>query len=71
MNIKEKLETKSRSYWELMIDEWIFDELDWHLLKRRLLDNITYERLAEEVNLSTVRTKNRIYKAEKRLFDKL
>ena len=58
----------SRSEWEHLIDQWIFDETDRKLLKRRLLDGICYETLGEEFNLSTVGVKNRIYKAQNKLF---
>lgn len=58
----------SRSDYEHLIDEWIFSERDRNILKRRLLDGITFERLAEEFNLSTQQTKNIVYKATKKLF---
>jgi len=58
----------SRSEWEHIIDEWTFNETDRNLLKRRLLDGITYEKLAEEFQLSTVGVKKRVYKAQNKLF---
>lgn len=58
----------SRSEWEHLINEWIFSERDRNILKRRLLDGITFERLAEEFNLSTQQTKNVVYKSMKKLF---
>lgn len=58
----------SRSEWENLIDQWIFNETDRKLLKRRLLDGICYEPLGEEFGLSTVGVKNRIYKAQNKLF---
>ena len=67
----ELLAERNRSFWELMIDEWIFDEVDRHLLKRRFFDNITFEDLANEVHLSTVQTKNRYYKASNKFFNKV
>lgn len=51
-----------------LIDQWIFSEVDRHLLKRKLLDGISFEKLAEEVELSVTQTKIRLYKAEKILF---
>ena len=51
-----------------LIDQWIFSEVDRHLLKRKLLDGISFEKLAEEVELSVTQTKTRLYKAEKILF---
>ena len=61
----------SRSELEHLIDEWIIGrnaERDRKILKRRLLDGITYDRLAEEFDLSVRQLKNIIYKAEDRLF---
>lgn len=57
----------SRSEWESLIDEWIFNERDRDILKRRLLDGICYEPLAEEFGLSAQRIKGIIYKAENKL----
>lgn len=57
-----------RSEWEALIDEWIFSERDRDLLKRRLLDGITFERLAEEFDLSTRHVKTIIYKQGQKLF---
>jgi hypothetical protein len=58
----------SRTEIELLIDEWIFSERDRMILKRRLLDGICYEPLAEEFNLSVRQIKNIVYKCEDRLF---
>lgn len=41
-----------RSGWEKLIDEWIFSERDRKILKRRLLDGITHEKIAEEFDMS-------------------
>lgn len=57
-----------RSEIERLIDEWIFREKDRAILKRRLLDGITYEKLAEEFDMSVRQTKTIVYKAEQRLF---
>lgn len=58
---------KPRSEVEHIIDEWIFNERDRKILKRRFLDGITYERLAEEFDLSTQGIKLIIYKWQKTL----
>ncbi len=42
-----------RSEWEKLIDEWIFSEKQRAMMKRKLLDGITYEQLAEEYEMST------------------
>lgn len=51
-----------------LIDEWIFSERDRAILKRRLLDGICYEPLAEEFGLSVRQVKNIVYKSENKLF---
>lgn len=55
--------SKPRSEIEHLIDEWIFNERDRMIIKRRFLDGITYERLAEEFDLSTQRVKKIVYKS--------
>lgn len=58
----------SRSEWEYLIDEWIFSERDRYIIKRKLLDNIHYETLSEEVGLSVTQTKYIVSKSKKILF---
>lgn len=50
------------------IDEYIHNERDRAMLKRRLIDGICFEPLADEFNLSVRHTKNIIYRAESQLF---
>ena len=38
-----------RSELERLIDEWVRNERDRYILKRRLLDGVTYERLSYEL----------------------
>ena len=52
----------SRSQWEHLIDEWIFSERDRAIIKRKLLDGICFEPLAEEFGLSVQRVKHIYYK---------
>lgn len=64
----------SRSALEMMIDEWIIGkdaERNRKILKRRLIDGITFEALAEEFDLSVQRTKAIVYKGQNRLFAKM
>lgn len=58
----------SRSEVERLIEEWIFKERDRRILKRRLLDGICYEPLAEEFGLSVRQIKNIVYKGEEKIF---
>lgn len=60
-----------RSEWEKLIDEWIFSERDRAILKRRLLDGVCYEPLAEEFNLSVQQTKHIVYRMQNKLFKKI
>ena len=60
-----KLDDLSTTQIRTLIDEWIKSERDREILKRRLLDGICYEPLAEEFDLSTRQVKNIVYKCEK------
>ena len=51
-----------------LIDEYIHSERDRKILKRRLIDGLTYEKLAEEFELSVRQTKKIVYKNEEVLF---
>lgn len=64
---------KSRSELDKLIDEWILGrnaERDRKILRRRLFDGITYERLAEEFDLSVRQVKNIVYKGEDKIFSR-
>lgn len=54
-----------------IIDEYIHSERDRKLLKRRLIDGITYDRLAEEFDLSVRQVKNIVYQCEDKLYKHL
>ena len=54
-----------------VIDTWIRGERNRELLKRRLIDGICYEPLAEEFDLSVAQVKNIIYKEQTKLFKKI
>jgi DNA-directed RNA polymerase specialized sigma24 family protein len=45
-----------------LIDEWIHSERDRAIMKRRLIDGLTHERLAEEFDMSVRQIKRIIYK---------
>lgn len=64
------IEELSRSQLEELIDEWIVGkngERNRAILKRRLIDGLTYEQIAEEFDLSVRQTKTIIYREEQRL----
>lgn len=53
---------------ETLINSWIKSERNRRLVKRRLLDGIRYEPLAEEFDLSVRQVKNIVYKSEEIIF---
>ena len=57
----------SRSEFQCLIDQWIFNERHRLILADRLFNGTTYERLAEKYDLSTQQVKNIVYKAMDRL----
>jgi hypothetical protein len=54
-----------------LIDQWIRNERDRAILKDRLINGLTYERLAEKHNMSVGQTKNIVYKATEKLVSRL
>jgi DNA-directed RNA polymerase specialized sigma24 family protein len=61
----------SRSEWENLIDEWIFDETHRAMLKRNLLDGRTYEQIAEQFGCSRDKVARLIPKLQEKLFRKI
>ena len=64
----------SRCEWENLIDQYVLGrnaERNRQILKRRLLDGITYERLAEEFDMSTQNVCSIIYKCQDKVFKHL
>lgn len=61
----------SRSEIERLINEYIVGrnaERDRMILTRRLIDGITYERLAEEFDMSVRQIKNIVYKRQEQIY---
>lgn len=50
------------------IDEWILNEKHRDILKRRLIDGICFEPLAEEFDMSPRQIKRIVYKGEDIIF---
>lgn len=50
------------------INEWVLNEKHREIMKRRLIDGICYEPLAEEFDLSVSQIKRIIYKCEDIIF---
>lgn len=51
-----------------IIDELIHSERNRKVIKRRLIDGVLFEPLAEEFKLSVRQVKNIVYKAEKEIY---
>ena len=58
----------NRQQWEALIDQWIFNERNRAILKRRLLDGVIYEDLQDEFDLSVRQLKTIVYKNQRELF---
>ena len=54
-----------------LIDEWVLNDRNRRILKRRLIDGIRFEPLAEEFDLSVRQIKNIVYKEQERIFKHL
>lgn len=54
-----------------LIAEYIHSERDRKILVRRLVDGITFERLAEEFEMSDKQIKRIVYKLQEQLFNHL
>jgi len=54
-----------------VIADWIHNERDRRILERRLIDGITFERLAEEFDMSDRQVRRIVYKLQERLFKHL
>ena len=69
-NLKKHLpiEEISNSKIEELINEWVHNAKDRDMLKRRLIDGVTYEMLAEEFEMSDSQVWHRIDKAKAQLF---
>lgn len=65
---KKEMRDLSRSEIEAAIDEWILNERDRKIIKRRMIDGICYEPLAEEFDLSVQRVQAIVYKGKDKIF---
>lgn len=62
------LEELSNTELSALIDEWVRGERDRAILKRRMIDCVCFEPLAEEFDLSVAQVKRIVYKSGDRLF---
>lgn len=63
----QSFDNLSRTQITNLIDEWIFNERDRAILKRRLLDGICYEPLSEEFNLSVQHIRTIVYNGKNKI----
>ena len=56
---------------EKVINEYIHSERDRSILKRRLIDGICFEPLAEEFDMSVRQIKTIVYRGQERVFAKM
>lgn len=61
----------SSSEWNVLIDKWVFNERNRVILKRRIIDGLTYENLAEEFDLSVRQIKNIVKTETQQLTDRI
>ena len=60
--VTDVMNNLSNSQLEKLIDEWVRGERNRKIMKRRLIDCICFEPLAEEFELSVRQIKNIVYK---------
>ena len=65
------LDNVSNSQIRTIIDEYIHSERDRALLKRRFIDGICYEPLAEEFDLSVIQVQRIVYRLTSILYKHL
>ena len=61
----------SNSEIDYLINQWIRSERDRAILKDRLINGMTFERLAEKHDMSVRQTKNIVYKSMEKLVSRL
>lgn len=61
----------SNSEIDYLIDQWIRNERDRAILKDRLINGMTFERLAEKHGMSVRQIQNIVYKSMDRLVSKI
>ena len=61
----------SNSEIDYLIDQWIRNERDRAILKDRLINGMTFERIAEKHDMSVRQIQNIVYKSMDRLVSKI
>ena len=63
----KNIDELSRNEIENLITQWVMNERNRRILKRRLIDGVHFEKLAEEFELSVTQVKNIVYKNRTRI----
>ena len=71
MKIKVDLDNITNSEIDRLISEYIHSQRDREVLHLRLVDGLTYEKIADKMDMSVRQIKNIVYKAEVKLFKHL
>lgn len=51
------------------IDQWVFNQRDREIIRRRMYDGIGFEQLSDEFHLSVRQVKNIVYKSKDKIFE--
>lgn len=68
MSVQDEFDKRCRSEWEELIDQWVHNEVDRKMLKRKYLDGICFEPLSEEFDITPNHCEKRVKKARTQLF---
>ena len=66
--IRDEIDQYSDGHIRQLINEYIHSERDRAILKRKLLDDIVFEQLAEEFGLSVRRAKTIVYNGRLKIY---
>ncbi len=71
MKVKVDLDNITNSEIDHLISEYIHSQRDRVVLHLRLVDGLTYEKIADKMDMSVRQIKNIVYRAEVKLFKHL
>ena len=63
-----KFDDISRTDIENLIEEWVHNERNRNIMRRRLIDGVLFDDLSREFNLSTQQIKSIVYKGTNTIF---
>lgn len=67
-NIESRLRELGRTGISQLVEEWVMNSRDREVIRKRLIDGVCFEPLAEEFGLSVRQVKRIVYKAEEQIF---